>query len=492
MKNKIIMIGAFAIYFSSIAFICFSFSKTTTESTTTSNPKQNNVVFNEELNSFKLGEKTKIDTKLDLGLLFNESNTKDSLTHTKTDFIINHDKIYFRANFMECDFKTRSVDFSNSNTNYIDLCKKLKELDKTTHTQKKYKDYRDYNSVLGVVEDIKGENYTILDEVAGSANYTSFVYQDKKNVYYYGNGMYRIDKTTNEKNEFVGGTIVGKPLSNDEQLFVVTSKGYKDELVNYVDNNTYKTIKTEKYYNEPNYIRLDVQNNKDFYTIYEKGIYKNNSQLLVEKFDEDNYSFILNLLVDEKNLYIFTYKYNFEGDNYKNGMVNTKVKVYDKNTGEFVKEKDYDLIRKSLFDTYLTTKEGIIYVSKFESDKESYNSSGTYKILRLNPDTLDFETVNEKKMDTSVFESTNFKNKFEYFTHNYVINYEKDISVEEYMKLSAKQDLFILEIYDYNKDEFISIPNVYYYYFNELENRLYTVESDENNKLDLYYYSLYE
>ena len=494
MKSKIMIISAFVIYFGAIGFICFSNNKTKSvdKAPVDTNTELNNVVLSDKLENFKLGERKKIETNLDLAEIFSSNGNDYALGDPNIFIYINHDKVYFSQSLLWCYEPSYRDSFKNNNRSYKSICEEMKNINKKNHPNASYNDYKDYNYIYGIVADIGGNNYTSIDEHGGGAFGATFIYQDENNAYYYSyNGIFRVDKKDNKTSRFYDGSILDRPLSNKDELLVIKENGYKNTTIEVVDNNTYKSMKKEKFYFTGNEIRLDSTNESDYYTYYEYGIYKNN-KLLINDYNgpsEVKYD-LFDMFIDDKYVYAFLEKYNYDdGYTSKDEKKDNKIVVFDKNTGEFVKEKEYKKMELDLFDHYLTNLNGSMIVAKYVYNKNNVTIPGTYQILKMNTDTLEFEVLKEMTIKDNVSRTYNFKNRFSYVTHLYESKNENP-TMSDYKKDYAMAYTLVLELYDYKNNEFFTIPNVYYYYFNDLENRLYTIEIDDNLNLDLYYYDL--
>ena len=498
MKNKLIIIFAAVIYFGAIGYICLSNKKTVSNVSNTSSaaivqdPDLNNINSG-ELNTFKLGDRKKVNTNLDLLNIFSSNGNEYALGDPSLFIFINHDNVYFSHSFLSCYSSLRNKNFNNNNRDYKLICEELKNIHKTNNPSATFKDYKDYNYVYGLVADIGGNNYTSINVQEGGASGATFIYQDEKNAYYYSHdGILRVDKTNNSFNKFYDGTILDRPLSNKDKLYVIKEKGYNNATLDIIDNNTYKSLSSDKFYFDGYHVRLDSTDESNYYTVYDYSIYKNN-KLLVEHFTDSlagSYN-LYDMFIDDKYLYIFLDKYNYEdGYTHSDEMKDNKIIVYDKNTGEYIREREYKKLDNDLFDTYLNNENGTMIVSRYVYNKHNVSDPGTYQILKFDSDNLEFEVIKEMTIDGSVSRSIDFKDKIAYYTHLYEYKSDENLTKDEREKAIAMNHTLILEIYDYANNEFITIPNVYYYYFNDLENRLYTVEIDEYLNLDLYYYNL--
>ncbi len=486
MKNKILIYVSVFVYLCSFIFIgTKAFFNIKKEPNQDVEPEpSNNLIIGDDNKTFGLFEKHKVETELDLAVIFNHNNITDSLSYETNDFIINNDFIYYKFSFMDCHSLLYDY-YTNSNKNAKKICNELKTYTSSKHPELKFQTYHDYNYLYGMVSDIKGKTYKVFDEFEGSYSSSSMTYQDKKSVYYYRNGKnIKIDKETKIAKDFKEGMIVPKPFSNDDYIYTITGD-YGSYKINKIDTTNDNVVSEDKFYFNSKTIRRDRYNSDDYYTVEQGSIYKNNKIYIdktqINKDVEDVY-------ISDKYIYIVTSnvaKYmNLEYPYDENDYYNTFI-VYDKNTKEYVKTIELNDIKESLYKSFMTIKDNKIVIIVEEPNYPEFNS--TIKVYEFDMTTEKVEIVNTKNVYDApgMSDLTNFKDKLAYFTYK-VERKEKD---EKIMAFSYTKSL---AIYNYDTNKIVDIPNVVYYYFNTLENRLYTVELDDNAAASLYYYELTE
>ena len=127
-------------------------------------------------------------------------------------------------------------------------------------------------------------------------------------------------------------------------------------------------------------------------------------------------------------------------------MKDNKIIVYDKNTGEYIREREYKKLDNDLFDTYLNNENGTMIVSRYVYNKHNVSDPGTYQILKFDSDNLEFEVIKEMTIDGSVSRSIDFKDKIAYYTHLYEYKSDENLTKDEREKAIAMNHTLILEI----------------------------------------------
>lgn len=439
-----------------------------------------------------IGEKVKLDTKLDLkGIFKSDNNQYDSYgINNLSKAIINGNKIYYSYSPNYCVYDTIiTCDELEEEKNECELNREEKcSVDKNdpicieNYCEDLYKDREctdiepnpndlctnyyntdtDYNDLVTryvMSSNLDGSNINELTSHASTAP-IEFAYSDKSIALYYSNGddaSYLID-LSNDNIDKIKETysIVPYPLSNDKETILINKKNHMFTLNFYNYNDYIRSTKQMNLYNniEDN-VRIikDVFNNEDIYTISSSkydlgldseynGVYKNGKLFYQFRNDYED------MFLGESFLYIIT-------------TTGYKIRILKINKGTGEEHTPLDILKSN----------------KKINDIE-YITNGNDNLTYINVDNTiyTFNSLDDSltKTDLSYYniESTGTYNNYIYF----------------YVKTREANDFYDLVLYNTVTKEDKVINSVEYFTINN--GNLYTVENIEGI-FELYKYPIY-